>query len=311
MSNWVNVKRIVRNGLTSVWRNTFVSLSAVLVMTITLIVIGFVIFVGAILDSSLEEIKSKVDVNVYFVTDAPEEEILSLKLRLETLPEVALVEYISREEALENFRERHGDDQLMLQAIDELDENPLGAILNIRAQETNQYETIADFLEGDTALSDDDTSISIIDSVNFLRNKLAIERLSKIVEAAETLGIVISAVLAVVSVVISFNTIRLVIYTSREEISVMRLVGASYGYIRGPFVVSGIFYGVLASVITMALFYPFVLWLGPTTEAYFGGINVFDYYVSNFGQLFLVLLLSGVVLGGFSSFLAVKRYLKI
>ena len=208
MSNWVNVKRIVRNGLTSVWRNTFVSLSAVLVMTITLIVIGFVIFVGAILDSSLEEIKSKVDVNGYFVTDAPEEAILSLKLRLETLPEVALVEYISREEALENFRERHRDDQLMLQAIDELDENPLGAILNIRAQETNQYETIAAFLEGDTALSDDDTSISIIDSVNFLRNKLAIERLSKIVEAAETLGIVISAVLAVVSVVISFTRPR-------------------------------------------------------------------------------------------------------
>jgi len=280
-------------------------------MTITLSVIGFVIFVGAILDSSLEELKSKVDVNVYFVTSAPEEEVLSLKSSLEQFPEVALVEYVSREQALENFRERHKDDQLMLQALDELDENPLGAILNIRARETSQYETIAAFLESDSALSESDSAISIIDRVNFLQNKLAIERLSRIITAAETLGLVITAVLAVVSVVITFNTIRLVIYTAREEISVMRLVGASYSYVRGPFVVGGIFYGVVATIFTLVIFYPLVLWLGPTTESFFGSINVFDYYISNFGQLFLVLLLSGVVLGGVSSFLAVRKYLKI
>jgi len=124
-------------------------------------------------------------------------------------------------------------------------------------------------------------------------------------------GLVITAVLAVVSVVITFNTIRLVIYTAREEISVMRLVGASYSYVRGPFVVGGIFYGVVATIFTLVIFYPLVLWLGPTTESFFGSINVFDYYISNFGQLFLVLLLSGVVLGGVSSFLAVRKYLKI
>lgn len=311
MSTWVNVKRIVRSGITGVMRNTFVSLSAVLVMIITLMVINFVIFVGAILNASLAELESKVDVNVYFVTDAPEADILSLKAQLEELPEVASVEYVSREEALANFRARHEDDQLMLQALDELDENPLGAILNIRAQETSQYETIAAFLESDSALGEGESSISIIDRVNFFQNQLAIERLSRIVQAAETLGIVITAVLAVVSVVITFNTIRLVIYTAREEISVMRLVGASYSYIRGPFVVSGILYGVVAAILTMLIFWPLTLWLGPTTESFFGSINVFEYYVSNFGQLLLVLLLSGVILGGVSSFLAVRKYLKV
>ena len=311
MSTWINVRRIVKSGITGVWRNTFVSLSAVLVMTITLLVIGFVIFIGAILSSSLRELESKVDVNVYFVTGASEEEVLTLKSSLEQLPEVAVVEYVSREQALGNFRERHADDQLMLQALDELDENPLGAILNVRARETSQYETIAAFLESDSALSESESSIPIIDRVNFLQNKLAIERLSKIIEAAETLGIVITAVLAVVSVVITFNTIRLIIYTAREEISVMRLVGASYSYIRGPFVVSGVFYGLVAAVLSLIIFYPLALWLGPTTERFFGSINVFDYYVSNFGQLFLVLTLSGIVLGGFSSFLAVRKYLTL
>src|SRR3989344_3538590 len=216
MSTWINVRRIVKSGITGVWRNPFVSLSAVLVMTVTLLVIGFVIFIGAILSSSLRELESKVDVNVYFVTGASEEEVLTLKSSLEQLPEVAVVEYVSREQALANFRERHADDQLMLQALDELDENPLGAILNVRARETSQYETIAAFLESDSALSESESSIPIIDRVNFLQNKLAIERLSKIIEAAETLGIVITAVLAVVSVVITFNTIRLIIYTARE-----------------------------------------------------------------------------------------------
>jgi len=311
MGMQVHIKRIIRNGLTGVWRNTFVSLSAILVMTITLIVIAFVIFVGAILNSSLEELRDKVDVNVYFVTTAPESQILEVQSLLEQLPEVALVEYVSRDQALEEFRNRHQDDQLILQALDELGENPLGAILNVKAQETSQYETVASFLESDTALSEGAVSTSIIDRVNYFQNRLAIERLSRIITAAETLGIVITAVLAIVSVIITFNTIRLVIYTSREEISVMRLVGASYSYVRGPFVVSGIFYGLVASVITMIVFYPIVLWLGPTTESFFGSINVLSYYLSNFFQLLIVLLLSGTVLGGFSSFLAVRKYLKI
>lgn len=308
---WINVKRIARAGFANTLRNTFVSLSAVLVMFITLIVISFVIFVGAILNASLSELESKVDVNVYFVNDASEDDIFSLQAALEQLPEVASVEYVSREEALANFEARHEGDQLIIQALEELDGNPLGAILNIRARETSQYESIASFLEDETALSQGTTSASIIDKVNFLQNKLAIDRLSRVIDAAETLGLTITAVLAIVSVIITFNTIRLVIYTSREEISVMRLVGASYSYIRGPFVVSGMLYGFVAAVLTLILLYPLVLWLGPTTASFFGNINVFDYYLSNFGELLLVLVLTGVILGGFSSFLAVKKYLEV
>ena len=311
MSLWVNTKRIVRAGFASTWRNTFVSLSAVLVMFITLVVIGFVIFVGAILNASLTELENKVDVNVYLTVDAPESDIFALRSSLEQLPEVAFVEYISREEALLAFEERHSDDQLIIQALEELGGNPLGAVLNIKARETSQYESIATFLQDESALSRGTSSKSIIDKMNFPQNEIAITRLSNIIEAAETLGLVITAVLAVVSVIITFNTIRLVIYTAREEISVMRLVGASYSYIRGPFVVSGMLYGFVAAILTLIVLYPLTLWLGPTTARFFGNINVFDYYISNFGELFLVLVLTGVILGGFSSFLAVRKYLQV
>lgn len=280
-------------------------------MTITLFVIGFVVFVGAILNSSLTELQNKVDINVYLTTDAPEADILALKSALEELPQVAVVTYVTREEALANFRARHENDQILLQALDELDENPLGAVLNIRAQETSQYESIAAFLEGDDALAEGVPIDSIIDRVNFLQNKLAIERLTLIIDAARTLGLVVTIVLVAMSIVITFNTIRLVIFIARKEISVMRLVGASAWYIRGPFVVSGAAYGIIAGIVTLIIFYPLALWLGPITERFFGSINVFEYYISNFGQLFLLLVCSGIVLGAFSSFLAVRRHLKL
>ena len=92
---WTNIKRVLRSGFVSFWRNTFVSLSSILVMTVTLFVLGSIVFIGATLDASLEQIREKVDVNVYFVTTAPEGDILTLKGRLEQLPEVAEVEYVT------------------------------------------------------------------------------------------------------------------------------------------------------------------------------------------------------------------------
>ena len=130
---WTNIKRILRTGFVSFWRNGFVSLASVLVMTVTLFVIGSLVFNNALLDSSIGELKDKVDINVYFLTSADEESILSLKKTIEAFPEVARAEYVSREQALENFRKRHEDDTLTLQALDELGENPLGAVLNIKA----------------------------------------------------------------------------------------------------------------------------------------------------------------------------------
>lgn len=304
-----NLKRIIKSGFVSFWRNSVVSFASILVMTMTLFVLGSILFVNATLDASLSQIRDKVDINVYFVTTAPEDDILALQSSLEALPEVAIVEYVSREQALAEFRLRHENDQLTLQALEELGENPLGANLNIKAKETSQYEGIATFLEGESALSTiDDTPI--IDKVNYLQNKNAIDKLTKIVDSAESFGFIIIAILVIASIIISFNTIRLVIYTSRDEISVMKLVGASNSYIRGPFVFEGIMYGIVAGIITLILFYPLTIWLGPLTENFFSDINLFDYYIDKFSKIFFIILGSGVLLGALSSYIAVWRYLK-
>jgi len=305
---WVNIKRTIKSGLFNFFRNSFVSLSSVLVMAVTLFVIGSMFFLGAMLNSTLETLKDKVDIRVTFVTDAEEERILEIKNTIENLPEVEFVVYTSREESLERFTERHGDDQLILQALEELGENPLGASLNIKAKEPSQYESVANFLQNSDFLSS--SGVSIIDKINFFQNKTAIDTLSNIIDSAEKLGLLAMTILIVMSILITFNTIRLVIYISREEISVMKLVGASSSFIKGPFVVSGIIYGISAAILSIILFFPATFWAADATRRFFVEFNVFDYYLANFIQIALILILAGIAIGAVSSYLAASRYLR-
>lgn len=303
---WIKIKRVIRAGFYGFWRNGFVSLSAVMVMVVTLFVIGSIIFSGAILRTTLDQIKDKVDINVYFITTAQENDIQDIKKNIEKLPEVSSVTYVSRDEALLNFKKRHENDEFTLQALDELGENPLGASLNIKAKDPSQYASVAEYLNSKSA-----SVGGIIDKINYFQNKEAIDRLSKLIDSANRLGFILTIFLVCISIIITFNTIRLVIYMSKDEISVMRLVGASTGYIRAPFFVEGALYGFVASIITIILFYPVTIWLGKTTESFFVGLNIFSYYTQNFGQIFLLLVGSGVVIGSVSSFLAVRKYLNV
>jgi cell division transport system permease protein len=303
---WTATKRVFKSGFVSFWRNGFVSLSSILIITLTLLTLGGIVFAGALLDFSLDEIKSKVDVNVYFVPAAGENEILALKNKLEALPEVANVEYITREEALADFRERHANDEITLQALEELGDNPLGAILNIRAEETSQYAGIARFLTEESGEAG-----TFIDKINYYQNQTAIDTLSKIIKGGTTMALAVTLVLAAISVLIAFNTIRLVIYIAREEISVMRLVGAGNTFIRGPFIVLGLMYGFVSGLITLLIFYPVTYWVSGVTETFFSGFSLFQYFTENSFALAGILIGGGLVLGAVSSFLAVRKYLHI
>lgn len=306
---WTTFKRIVTAGFYNFWRNSTVSFASVLVMMVTLMVIGGVFFSEAVLDASVTELKNKIDINVTFVTSAEEENILEIKHTIESLPEVQHVTYITREEALAAFKERHANDPTILAALDELGENPLGAVLNIKARDPSQYASVAEFLESNSALSED--GLTIIDNINYFENRVAIDRLTKIISSADRMGTIVTIFLAGISILIAFNTIRLTIYISRDEISVMRLVGASMTYIQGPFVVVGIIYGLVAAILTLVVLVLFTNWVGATTESFFVGFNIFHYYLQNFLQIATVIVGSGVLIGAFSSLLAVRKYLKI
>lgn len=301
------IKRIILSGYRNFTRSGFTSVSSIFIMTITLFFITSLIFVQAALNSSLSDIKEKVDVTVYFVPNTSESSIKNIEEKLLTLPEIKDITYTSEDQALIEFKEKHSNDYLTLQALDELDENPLGASLNIKAQDPSQYESIAKYFENEESLSKE--TLTIIDKVDYHQNKIVIDKLTSIINGAQKLGFAISLILVLISILITFNTIRLIIYMSRDEIGVMRLVGAGRRYVSGPFIVSGIFVGTISSILTILIFIPVSIWLGNQMTD-FVGINLYTYYKSNFLQLFIIMLGSGITIGVVSSAFAIYKYLK-
>lgn len=302
----VLLKRIIKAGLTNFRRNGIVSWASVLVTTITLLVISSIILLQAVLHFSLDQIKNKVDVTIYFNVGAEEEKIFTLKESIEKLPEVAETVYTSADEALRIFRERHQNDYPTIQALDELRQNPLGAYLNVRAKEVSQYESIAKFMQSDNALVQGSTSI--VDKVNYYQNKLVIEKLNNVIDGAERLGLILTLILVIISIIITFNTIRLTIFMSKEEIGIMRLVGASKMAVRGPFMVEGAIYGVVATILALLILLPATIWFSKNMTGFLG-IDLYDYYISNLIQIFIITLFCGILLGVISSFLAIRKYL--
>lgn len=302
------LKRIFSAGATTFSRNGLVSFATVLIMTATLTIIATLMLLSATLSNTLLSIQDKVDVNVYFTTAAQESDILSVKSHLEKLPEVSRVEYTTRDQALTDFRGRHADDQLTLQALDQLGENPLGASLAIKATDPSKYAGIVNYLSNDANIPG---SSSIIERVNYYQNKTVIDRLTQAIGTTQKAGLAIVLLFAIASVIIAFATVRLAIYSARDEISVMRLVGASNTFIRGPFIVAGIISGLVASLITLILFFPVTWYAGAKLATWLGGFNLFAYYTGHFLIILVVLVGSGVLLGGLASYVAVRRYLRI
>ncbi len=300
-----NLRRIAQAGFNNFWRTPVVSLASVLTLTVTLFVVGSLLLGSAFLDSTLKNIEDQVDISVTFTPDATESDVLAFKDSLSKLPEVSVVEYLSRDQELSSFRDRHKDNALIIQSLDEVG-NPFGARLNIKSADPAHYETIAKFLDTQNS---GDGSKDIIDHISFKKD--VVDKLLQVIGSSRRMGVALSIVLIILSILVTVNTISLAIYTSREEISVMRLVGASDLYVRGPFMMEGVIAGVIGSILAMVLLYPSTVWVRNATTNVYGGINLVSYYVENFGQIFLVLLGSGILLGVIASYLAVRKYVKV
>lgn len=300
----ISMKRIVTYAWLSFRRNGWLSTAAILVMMLTLFVIGGLLLVSVIANTVLDDLESKIDISVSFKLGTPEEAILAIRRELEALSAVREVNYVSPEEALAEFRERHKDDPAILASLEELgDENPLPATLAIRAWDSSRFNEIAKFFE--------DRQFPAVEKVNYFENRKVIDRLSSIVRGVRTLGIAGVLILGFVAVLVAFNTVRLAIYAAREEINIMKLVGATNWYIRGPFMIEGLLHGGIAALATALLFLPLV-WLASTKiSVLLPQINIFEYFWQNFLQFSAILLAIGILLGVGSSLLAIRRYLKI
>jgi cell division transport system permease protein len=302
-------RRIVTAGLRGFYRNRTVSLSSIFILTITLSVITAFYLFRAIFSYTLEQVTEKVDVRIYFTADAREEEIGDVKAKLMGLPQVKNVTYTSREQALSDFREKHAGDQLTLQALDELGTNPFGASLSVVAKDTSQYQAIAEQVSsGDGLLG---PAAGSVDKINYYQLKDSIDKLNNIIGWTNTVGFWLSMVFILMSCMIVYNTIRLAIFVYRDEIAVMKLVGASNMFIRGPFVVEAMLYAFSATVITFIVYFFATIWVAKKTVFFFEGMNLHTYFIDHSLELAGLLILSGMFLAIVSSLLAVRKYLQI
>lgn len=296
--------RILRHGLQNFWRQRLLSVATLIVMLLALLVFEWLIISSFIGKTALDAIQDKIDISVYFKTTVEEDKILDIQRTLQTLDEVKEVEYISRSQALELFKERHKDDETISKALEELGDNPLSASLNIKAQNPEQYSVIATYLENDS-LSE------FIEKVDYRQNKTVIDRLTQIISISKQAGFILIIVLTFAAVLVTFNTILLAIYSNKEEISIMRLVGASNFFIRGPYIVAGILYGAIAAVVGMIITTPVVLFISPYMKAFIPSMDLAGYFIHDLPLLFLYQLLFGIGIGVISSLIAIRKYLRI
>jgi cell division transport system permease protein len=297
------ISRIFHFGLKNFWRNGWLSTATIAIMTLASIgFLGLIMF-GVITHAAANAIQSKIDISVYFNTNTAEDEILNIQQSLEGLSQVASVNYISQDQALATFQKNHASDPTVSQAINQLDTNPLEASLNITAKDPSEYGAINSYLTSPDLAQ-------YIDTISYAQNQDVINRLAAIVRDVNFGGWIMTIFLALVAGLVMFNTIRLAIYSNRDEIGVMRVVGASNSLVRGPFVVEGMLWGLIAAVISLIVFAPVLYFVSPYLNEFIPGLNIFQYFYTHLIQLFVYELSFGVVVGGLSSFWAVRRYLK-
>ncbi|MBP6885715.1 MAG: ABC transporter permease [Candidatus Pacebacteria bacterium] len=298
------LKRVASHGWTNFQRNSYVSFGTTGVMALVLLLFLGLIALNFMSDVLVTALESKVDVSVYFKQTASDTAIAEVKKDLEGLNTVASVQSITREEALALFKERHAQDSLIQESLAELETNPLQASLNVKAVNTGQYASIVSFLETHKLRT-------TIDKINYYENEAVIGRVQSISQSAQQWGLIGTLVLAVIAILVAFNTVRLTIYNQKSEIEIMRLVGGSNWYIRAPYLVEGALYGVFAGVLALVVFYITVVSISPKVAIIMPGVSLSGYFGGNAPQMVLLVIASGVALGMISSFIAIRRFLRV
>jgi len=303
---FTSIGRVIKFALQDFIRNFWLSFVTVIILSLTLITITFLIIFNVITRESINAIQNKIDISVYFKQEVTEEEVYQREFQLLALPWTKNIKYISKEQALENFKMKHFDNPQLLSSLDELDENPLGATLIITAKDVNNYTNIIDVLNSDDFMA-------IIQNKNFNDYKKAVEQTTMITYKVKKVGIIASIIFAMVALLILFYTIKIAIYTHKEEIGIMKLVGASNFFIKAPFLIQSIFYSVLACLLSILVIYPLLKLLNPHIAAFFVGtdFNLLDYFRTH---IFIIMgwqLIGAIVLNLISSVAALGKYLKV
>lgn len=297
--------RVIKFSLQDLWRNVWLSVITIIIIVLALSSVNLLLIVKVLGSAAIGAVKEKIDISLYLKSDAEESRILALKSQISGFDSVKEVAYVSQQTAMESFREKHKNSPEILQALIELGRNPLSPSLVIKPREINNYE---DLIAGLNKIDD-----QLIESRNFDDHKAMLAKVNNLTDKAAKVGLAISLLFALITILVVYNTVRVAIYTHKREIGIMKLVGASTWFIRAPYLISGIIYGCLGVAVIIIILYPFLGFIQPYLATFFYGfeVNILEYYNSNFFMIFGLEFLAVTLVNFLASLVAVGKYSKV
>lgn len=300
----ITLWRVLKNGLLTFLRNGVLSFASTTVMVLTLLSLSTFFIINVALNAGIDSIKEKIDLSAYLVDEATEKDVLALQNEIANYNEVVTVKYVSKDEALERYKEQNVNNQKLIESLEGID-NPLPASIEVKVTDPTHIENVA-------SVFDRDEYEPIVNKVSYKENKIVIDKLVSATNFIQKIGIGATLAFAVISLVIIFNTIRIAVFSQKDDIEIMKLVGATNWYIRGPFILEGALYGIIGTLISMIALAALLYYSSPSINQYFGeaGQGVSGYLRNNVWLIFMVQLGIGIAIGVLSSWLALNRYFK-
>lgn len=300
---FLKFKRVALEGWRSFRRNTWLTVATVGILSLSLFVIGNTLFIGMSAHEMMESIEKNVNISVYFKNNVEESRINEIKSELEKRPEIAKVEYISKDAALDKFTKDHDGDEVIKEALEEIGENPLFSSLVLTANNQSGYDSLVKYVENN--FKED------IDRINYGRNKATIEKLNKSTTMIRRNGLINGLIFILISVLVTFSAVRMSIYNRKKEFDIMRLVGASNLYIRMPLLIEGAFYGLSASLIAFVCIAAVSYSQISLDQSVIPRAESMRFYFEVIWKIGLIIVFSGVGIGVLSSCISIRKYLKI
>lgn len=298
--------RICKTGFRNLFRNAWLSIAATAIMVVTLVIVAFFSFSALFLQNQLTAVRDKIDLTLFLKDEATPDQVKQLESYAQTMPNVKQVTYVSKDDALDRLRKSSKDGEKLAKTAQEIG-NPLPASLEVKTASLEKLDDLDKSLR-ESPSANIIASSSLQDSD--VRKKI-VERIVSISNAVSKVGTIISSAFLVISLLIIFNTIRMAIFTRREEIEIMKLVGATKWFIRGPFLVEGSMYGIIGATVAIAISIPLINFARPLFVSYFNASDVISFVTDRIGLVALATYGLGIFIGIVSSYLAISRHLKL
>lgn len=296
-----------RESLTGFKRNLSTALGSIITIFLSLLIIGIFCICGVIINNVVTSVENQVSITAYVADDASEQDIHAVEQYIQELPGVESVDFTTKDQALENFTNSMTSNPDIVAQLD--GENPLPASIDVNLSEAQSVSDIANrILENETFVKICDNPDDPSDSLQY--GQKTVDKLFSLTNAIRYIGIGLIVVLVLIAFIFINNTIRLAILARRKEIAIMRLVGASNGFIRGPFLAEGALHAIIGALLAIGVIELIRLFALPRITAAFPWLPI-NVDPVTFVLIYVTLLCAGLVIGLLGSVFAMRRYLKV